>query len=93
MNTKHGPINMETKTIEENTMLQDIDDHYQIEILHGEQVYACSICNEGFDTGDEVKKHISVNHEDVLIEMINEDEDDDDETFLARYDDDGNFIG
>ena len=78
---------METKTIEENTMLQDIDDHYQIEILHGEQLYACNICNEGFDTGDEVKKHISVSHKDLLIkisEKVYEDEDDDDETFFSK---------
>ena len=77
-------------------MNEDIDDHYQIEVLNGEQVYACNICDEGFDTEDELKKHISVDHKDVLIEIsekIDEDEDDDDETFLARYDDDGNFIG
>ena len=30
INTIHAPINMETKTLEENTMLQDIDDYYQI---------------------------------------------------------------
>ena len=96
VNTKHAPLNKETRNIEENTMLQDIDDNYQVEILHSEQVYACNICDEGCDTEDEVKKQISVNHKDVLIEIsekINEDRDADDETCLARYDNDGNFIG
>ena len=77
-------------------MLQEIDDHYQIEILHGEQVYACNTCDEGCDTEDKVKKHIPVNHNDVLIEIsvkISEDKDADDETCLARYDNNGNFIG
>ena len=39
-------------------MIEDIDDHYQIEVLNSEQVHACYICDEGFDTEDEVKKHI-----------------------------------
>ena len=92
---------METKPIEEDTMSEGIDDHYQIQVIDGEQVYAFNICDEGFDTGDEVKKHISVSHKDVLIEIsekIDEDEVDNcieesyGDAWLVKYDDDGNLI-
>ena len=70
-----------------------------MEALNGEQVYACNVCNEGFDSDDEVKKHIEIDHKDILIEInknIEEDKDfdesEDDEAFLARFDDDGNVI-
>ena len=29
-----------------------------MEVLNGEQVYACNVCNKGCDLVDEVKKHI-----------------------------------
>ena len=38
MNTTEAPLNMKTKNIKENTMIEGIDDHYQIEVLDGEQV-------------------------------------------------------
>ena len=34
---------------------EGIDDMFQIEIIEGEQVYACNICNEGFDQDAEIK--------------------------------------
>ena len=42
-------------------------------------MYACYICDDGFDTDDDVKKHKAVNHKDILIqikEKMDEDEDD-----------------
>ena len=62
-----------------------------LKVLNGEQVYACNVCNKGFDSDDEVKKHIKIDHKDILIEInknIEEgkdfDECEDDEAFLAR---------
>ena len=44
-----------------------------------------------------MKKHIGINHNDILIEInktkAEEEESEDDEAFLARFDDVGNFIG
>ena len=73
---------METYTTEEDPMIEGIDDHFQIEILKGELVYACNICDEGFDIEDKIKKHIAFNHKDILIEIsknVEEEEDDKDE--------------
>ena len=84
-------------------MLHGIDEHFQIEFLEGEQVFACNICDEGFDIEDENKKHIAVNHEDILIEISkNVDEEEDgncseesimnDSELYAGFDEDGNRI-
>ena len=66
-------------------------------LLDSEEVYACNVCNGGFDTADEVKKHIEINHNNILIQInktiVEEEESEDDEAFLARFDDDGNLIG
>ena len=69
MNTKHPPTEIKTKNIEEDPMLNGIDEHFQIEYLAGEQVYACNICDEGFDIEDKIKIHISKDHKDILIEI------------------------
>ena len=64
-----------------------------MEVLNGEQVHACNVCNKRCDLDDEVKKHIKIDHKDILIEIKkNIEEDKDDEAFLARFDDDGNMI-
>ena len=47
-------------------MLDGIDEHFQIELLEGEQIYACNICDEGFDIENEI---IAVNHKYILIEI------------------------
>ena len=77
-------------------------------MLEGEQVFACNVCNEGFDIEDNVRKHITSDHTDILMQIskdINKEKEDtrnqdesasqseDDEAFLARFDDDGNLIG
>ena len=38
-----------------------------MEIVQGETVFACIICDEGFDFIDEVNKHIADAHEDIHI--------------------------
>ena len=53
--------------------------------------------SEVIDTADEVKKYIEINHNDILFQInktiAEEKESEDDEAFLARFDDDGNLIG
>ena len=35
-------------------------DFFQIETIVGETVYACNICNEGFECMEELKQHIEI---------------------------------
>ena len=37
-----------------------------------EQIYACIICNEGFDQDAENKKHIEENHNEILQQITND---------------------
>ena len=44
------------------------DEHkfFQIEIVDGQTVYACTICNEGFDHMKELKEHIEISQKDIV---------------------------
>ena len=42
---------------------------FQIEYLEGEQVYACNICNEGFDEKSEIRGHIVKVHNDIVTQI------------------------
>ena len=44
----------------------DIEDYFQIEVIEGETVFVCNICNEGLDNEMEITKHIKNNHEILL---------------------------
>ena len=71
---------------------------FQIEILEVEEVYACNISNEGFDKDNEVIKPISNDHKDVLIQIEEGDNDNTSkesygDSWLAKFDDDGNLLG
>ena len=44
----------------------DIEDYFQIEVIEGETVFMCNICNEGLDNEMEITKHIKDNHEILL---------------------------
>ena len=48
---------------------------------------------ESYDMNKEVSKIIPDNNEEVNYEDDQTGESEDDETFLAKYDDDGNYIG
>ena len=50
-------------------IVEGIEDMFQMEILDGEEVYACKICDEGFDPDDKVKRHLEINHNDILIQI------------------------
>ena len=45
--------------------MTDENDMFQIEIVEIETVYACNICDQGFEGSDEVKKHITKVHHDI----------------------------
>ena len=42
------------------------NDMFQLEIVKGETVFACNICEEGFDFIDEVNIHIADAHADIM---------------------------
>ena len=86
-----------------------IEDLFQIEIVEGEELYACNVCNEGFEKDDKIKRHIEKDHYEMVIQIrkdMYEEHDDsldtvsgdeetdgeDDEAFLAKFDEDGNLI-
>ena len=81
--------------------LEGIEDMFQLEVLEGKEIYACNICNEGFDKNDEVKNHIETAHNDILAQLRKNVEEAADsssdesggDAWIARHDDDGNFIG
>ena len=93
VNTKHAPVLLDD---------QDKDlfiDLFQMEVLEGEEVYACNICNEGFNTIDKLKKHISSDHKDAIFQIkenIEEEDSSRDESFgdswLAKFDEAGNRL-
>ena len=44
----------------------DIEDYFQMEVVEGETVFVCNICNEGLDNEMEITKHIKDNPEILL---------------------------
>ena len=85
--------------------IDGIEDLFQIEIVEGKRLYACNVCNEGFEKTNDIKKHIEKDHFQVLLqirkEMYEEEDGSDtslyivseyDEAFLVKFDDDGNLI-
>ena len=49
--------------------IEDIEDLFQLEVLDGKQVYACNVCNHGFDMEDKIKKHITKDHKEIITEI------------------------
>ena len=69
VNTKHPHLVTEHKYQEEDIVLNCVQELFQIEALEGEQVFACNVCNEGFDIEDNVRKHITSDHTDILMQI------------------------
>ena len=46
-------------------------DWFQIEVIDGESVYVCNLCNEGFDGIDSMKKHLSIVHKEEIESFCN----------------------
>ena len=71
ISTRHA----EEKSNESEIDYDDIrenNDFFQIEIVKNEAVYSCNLCDEGFDTMDEIKKHISDMHKEIISDIFNE---------------------
>ena len=99
VNTKHA-IKSDEKFMDIEGV-EEIEDMFQIEYLEGEQVYACNICDEGFDKEAEVREHIGEVHHEIITqikesleeeEQIKVDESDGD-SLLSKFGNDGNVIG
>ena len=41
----------------------------QLEVLDGEQIYACTVCDQGFDRKDKITKHIVEDHKEIITEI------------------------
>ena len=59
INTKHAP-KKDKPSNKEAYETQDIDgvDIFQIEIVEGKRLYACNVCNEGFEKNNDIKINI-----------------------------------
>ena len=64
----------ESDTSEEELIFQDVDELFQLETVENELVYACNLCEEGFDSVEEVKEHLEKGHMDVLKQLGKESE-------------------
>ena len=78
VNNKHSIQNIEEQ---ENILsktectidgIEGIEDMFQLEIFDGEQVYACNVCDQGFDTEGEIRDHILEDHKDIVIQISND---------------------
>ena len=49
--------------------IEGIEDLFQLEVLDGEDIYACNVCDQGFDRENEIKKHILECHEEIILEI------------------------
>ena len=68
-NTKHPILEQKTKAKTLDLFSDCMYDLFQMKVLNGEQVYAHNVCNRGFDSDAKVKKHIKIDHKDILIEI------------------------
>ena len=56
---------------------EEVDYLFQIEIAEGETIFACNVCDEGFENIDNVRIHIADKHIEVLRHVINEEAEED----------------
>ena len=52
--------------------VEDLEELYQIEIVEGETLFVCNICDEGCETDGEVRKHVMTEHNEVLSKVYSE---------------------
>ena len=69
INTKHLKEDTKYESTKYDFMI-DKDDMFQIEIVEGNMVYACNVCDEGYDSIEEVNNHIAHMHEDIVSHII-----------------------
>ena len=74
-NTKHPIQNNKENEIKSKEIgydlegMESIEDLFQLEVLDGEEIYACNVCDQGFDNEDKTKNHIADNHKEIMIEI------------------------
>ena len=74
-NTKHPIQKIEENEIKSKEIdynlegIESIEDLFQLEVVDGDELYACNVCDQGFDIEDEIKKHIVDNHKEIMIEI------------------------
>ena len=72
INTRHTLQNMEEEEISSKEVdynldgIESIENLFQLEFLDGDQIYACNVCDQGFDIENEIKKHIIDNHKEII---------------------------
>ena len=75
-----------------------------MEIVEGEQLYVCNICDKGFEEDNKIRKYGQRNQKEIIIQINkeinyesesdnNRGEDSYGDAWLAKFDKDGNFIG
>ena len=68
---------------------------FQKEIVDGECLEVCNLFNKGFDNFEDVQKHIVEYHQNVLLQLrkdLNEDEEREIDDFMEELDEDGKRI-
>ena len=65
-NTKHS----EEAICNKYEHMLNENDMFPMEIVEGQEVFACNICDDGFDFIVEVNKHIADAHEDILNHIL-----------------------
>ena len=81
--------------LKDNSGFEGNNDMFQIEVLEGQPVFACNICNEGFKQDYEIRKHIEEEHNEIVMQITkaleeNEDCEFDDYTMTTLSDNDDN---
>ena len=49
--------------------IENIKDLFKLEVLDSEQIYVCNVCDNFFDSEDKIKKHITEDHKEVIVEI------------------------
>ena len=47
-----------------------MEDLFQLESVNGEVLFACNICDEGYDTETDVMKHLNIHHTEILQKIF-----------------------
>ena len=89
VNDKAKQDNSENCENEKNNKVSevvDLEDYFQIEFVDGEPVFACNICNEGFNNEAEIREHMNDKHKSLMSDDLN------DTDLYKGFDEDGNRI-
>ena len=42
---------------------------FQKEVVEGEEIYACNVCNGGFEKDDKIKRHVEKYHYEIVLQI------------------------